>query len=843
MIGTGAPAASRASIRRRVLVLTVLALLLTGIGLVALVRDYARGASDSAFDRLLAASAFSIAGAVQIEDGAVAVELPTASLAMLDFSDDDRVFYQVAAPDGAFVTGYADLGAALPAAASATPSFADGVYRGEAVRIGTVGRLVFVDGKAGWVTIRVAETRGARSALASEILGRAALPLAALGLVALGLVWFGIRYAFAPLVVMERELRRRAPEDLSPVQVPVPVEVQQLVGALNDFIARLRSVMDRVSGLVADAAHQVRTPLASLRAQAEVAVDEADPDRLRDRVVRIHQNAVQASHLVNQLLMDATVRHRLEAREATAVGLEAVIEDVRQRLDPADADRLAVTVSPDASDTAVNGDRVALREMLWNLIDNALTHAPDGTVEVAAALEAGRAVILVSDRGPGIPDQEKELVLERFIRGQAGQAQAGSGLGLSIVRTVVAAHGGRLALLDRPGGGLQARVELPVAAGHGTPNQDVRRRLRGLGVPLVIQGVAIAAVALAALTDPGLAAPGTTTWPAPAGGSRTLTILGATDTPLFARFITDFQQLRPEIRVIYDETDTLPMYEAASAGRLSPAPDLMISSAADLQVKLANDGYAQPYASPWLDRLPHWAQWRAEAIGFTFEPAVIVYDPYQLAEAEVPRSHLQLTELLEAQPDRFRHRVATYDIARSGIGHLLATQDALISSNFWRLATAFGAVEARLSGSSPEMLDRVESGELILGYNVLGSYAFARQAAGQRIGVVVPEDYALIMTRVALIPREAPDADLARAFVDYLLSPRGQALAAGVTGLGAIMPDTDGRWTAGSIAGRAEGALQPIPLGPSLLVALDDRRRERFLQTWRRLVAGAMTGR
>ncbi|MGF6230909.1 two-component system sensor histidine kinase TctE [Inquilinus ginsengisoli] len=815
----------RASIRRRMLALTVLALLLTGIGLVALIRDYARSASDSAFDRLLAASAFTIAGAVQIEDGAVTVELPTASLAMLDFSDDDRVFYEVAAPDGAFVTGYRDLGAGLPQAASATPGFTEGSYHGEAVRIATVGRLVFVEGKAGWATIRVAETRGARAALASEILGQAALPLAALGLVALGLVWFGIRYAFAPLVVMERELRRRAPEDLSPVQVPVPVEVQQLAGALNDFIARLRSVMERVSGLVADAAHQVRTPLASLRAQAEVAVDEEDPAKLRDRVVRIHQNAVQASHLVNQLLMDATVRHRLEAREATVVALDAIVEDVRQRLDFEESGRLAVALAPEAARAEISGDRVALREMLWNLVHNAMTHAPGGDVEIEAAVEHGRAVIRVSDRGPGIPEAEKALVLERFARGEGSRDRPGSGLGLSIVRTVAAAHGGTLALLDRPGGGLQVEVALPVT-------EPARRRPHGPAAALLL-----AAALLATTIEPSRAAPGTTVYPAPAGGERTLTILGATDTPLFARFIADFQALRPEIRVVYQETDTLPMYQAASSGQLSPVPDLMISSAPDLQVKLANDGFAQAYASPWLDRLPHWAQWRAEAIGFTFEPAVIAYNPDLLSEAEVPRSHAELIALLEAQPERFRGRVATYDIAVSGIGHLLASQDALISSNFWRLAAAFGRVDAKLSGSSPEMLDRIVSGELILGYNLLGSYAFARQAAGLRLGVVVPEDYALVMTRVALIPRAAPDAELARAFVDYLLSPRGQALAAGVTGLGAIMPDISGPWSAGSIAGKTEGALQPIPLGPSLLVALDERRRERFLQTWRRLVS------
>ncbi|UXN73799.1 sensor histidine kinase N-terminal domain-containing protein [Devosia sp. A8/3-2] len=264
------------SIRRRILALAVALLLGAAVVLVVFIRDYAERAADRAFDRLLAASALTIAGAVQVENDAVIVELPFASFGM--FSGRDRVFYAVEDPRGRAVTGYDDLSANLEEMQSAGPVFQDAMYRGELVRVASVGRLTSSASETDWVTIHVAETQNEREALANEILGNAIVPVVALTLLAVALVWFGIGRMFAPLYQLEQALRGRTPDDLSPLDVPVPVEVSQLVGALNAFMARLGSSMERLSGLVAEAAHEVRTPLASLRAQAEVAMDEQDPD-------------------------------------------------------------------------------------------------------------------------------------------------------------------------------------------------------------------------------------------------------------------------------------------------------------------------------------------------------------------------------------------------------------------------------------------------------------------------------------------------------------------------------------------------------------------------------------
>jgi two-component system, OmpR family, sensor histidine kinase TctE len=353
-----------------------------------------------------------------------------------------------------------------------------------------------------------------------------------------------------------------------------------------------------------------------------------------------------------------------------------------------------------------------------------------------------------------------------------------------------------------------------------------------------LMSAAVTLVAALALLNPSTAEARSTTYPAADGSTgTTLTILGVTDTPLFAHFVDAFQAQRPDVTVIYEETDSLPLYQRFLDGSLSIAPDLLISSASDLQLKLANDGYALAYDSPYLPALPDWAHWRNEVFGFTFEPAVIIYNPREIDAAEVPRSHLTLAELLETQTERFRGRIATYDIGTSGVGYLLAAQDQTISSTFWRLASAFGRVNAQFSGSSPAILNGVADGSLALGYNVLGSYAFARQAEGAPIEIVVPDDYVLVLTRSMLIPRDAHRPDLARAFVDFALSPDGQAVAAGPTALGAVVPQSSGQWTSEAIAGRGRGVIQPIPLGPGLLVALDTLRRQRFLDTWQEIVS------
>ncbi|WYX22189.1 ATP-binding protein [Achromobacter xylosoxidans] len=350
--------------------------------------------------------------------------------------------------------------------------------------------------------------------------------------------------------------------------------------------------------------------------------------------------------------------------------------------------------------------------MLRNLVDNALRYAPQGNVDIQATPVAGyRVALTVSDRGPGIADDEKEAVQQRFTRGRTGESQPGSGLGLAIVRSVAVAHGGSLWLQDRSGGGLSARVILPLAR---------PRTGRGLAGWIGVVGAAFLLLSAAPADVRAAEVPEIVTrYPAPQPSSRVLTIAGPTDTPVVAPLILGFQAQRPDVTVVYREMGSRELYEAAIEDRLKDV-DVLMSSASDLQIRLANDGYAQRYTSPYAARLPSWAVWRNEVYGFTFEPAVIVYNPKRYSEATVPRSRQDLLRTLEQDRARLHGRVGTYDISRSSVGYLMAEQDELVSSNFWGLANAFGQVGVRLSATTAELLDAIENDEMDLGYNILG---------------------------------------------------------------------------------------------------------------------------
>lgn len=324
--------------------------------------------------------------------------------------------------------------------------------------------------------------------------------------------------------------------------------------------------------------------------------------------------------------------------------------------------------------------------------------------------------------------------------------------------------------------------------------------------------------------------------------SGKLVISGSTDTPIFKPLIEGFQEQYPQISVSYLEYETTPLYNGIVEQNIVPTPDVVISSATDLQFKLANDGYALPYNSPYLDRLPSWAKWRNEIFGFTLEPIVFVYNSDLLAEDNVPHSRLALIELLEKQNSDPQLsldqtlQVSTYDISKSGAGYLLASQDALISNNFWRLANAIGPQSTRLMSNSTTMLEALAEGKLTLAYNVLGAYAYAKAVTHPNLKVLIPDDYVLVSPRTALINRHSEHLDIAKLFIDFLLSTKGQTIAANHPGLGSILPNIEGTWSVDNIEKNAKGVIKYLEINPTLLVGLDQRRRSQFINTWLSLV-------
>ena len=791
--------------------------LLCLLALIALVfyfalATYATRAADRAFDQILLASALSMADGVQVEDGEVAVDLPYSSLAILASGRRDRIFYRVSAPDGQLVTGYAGLLESPATVAARVPRFVDGRYLDTSVRAVVLGRLVS-DPDGPLVTIVVAHSRDERRALAAGIFANAFVPLLLVTLAAGALIWFAVRRALAPLATIEALVRGRGPENLEPIAAPAPAEVRQLLDTLNQFMARLKVNLALMQTFLADAAHQIRTPLATLRAQADIAIEEEDPASLPAYVRKIHRHAVQVSQVTNQLLSHTMVTHRGQVAAREPVDLLPLLRRVARRAE-AGGDSPPIAIGTDGPDAAiVIGDRITLAEAFTNLIDNAGRYAGrDRPIEITLATSATRVEVDFADRGPGIPDAEKPRVLERFVRGSAGRTTAGSGLGLAIVQAVVASHDGTLALLDRPGGGLLVRLTFP--------RQSRERPGRVARAGALAGALALLLPASAALAQH---------YPALGEAAARLLIHSATDRPLIEPLLRDFQAANRDIAIDFVDMQSQEVFDSVVTPGPGGPPDLAVSSAVDLQVKLVNDGWAQRHVSPATLLLPAWANWRDETFGFTLEPAVIVYARDRLPAAEVPRSRPQLLRLLQAQPDRFRRRIATYDIGESGLGYLFASQDSILDSQFWRLAVTLGGASARLLPTSGKILDAVAAGEVLLGYNVLGSYALARQQAGAPIGISLPRDYTLWLTRTILIPRAAGNPTTAKLFVDYLLSARGQAVLAAVPGLRPILrPGSD---QADFPPERAASA-QPITVGPALLTFLDRMKRERFLADW-----------
>ncbi len=322
--------------------------------------------------------------------------------------------------------------------------------------------------------------------------------------------------------------------------------------------------------------------------------------------------------------------------------------------------------------------------------------------------------------------------------------------------------------------------------------------------------------------------------------AETLVIYSSTDLDRIGTLVSAFQEKYPEIAIDYHELSTLDIHQRVigetDAGETTA--DLALSSAMDLQIKLVNDGYGRAYYSGETKVLPGWANWRNEAFGFTYEPAVIIYNRALAPELKQVGSRFELAKMLSEQSLSMRNRVATYDPEHRGLGYLFATQDAARSEDFWYLARSLGDSGVQLMRTSSSMIDKVASGDALIAYNVLGSYALARARENPDLAITIPNDYCLVMSRIAVIAKAARNPKAAGHFIDFLLSQEGQELIAGPAFLYAIRTDISGEATAQNLQETANGPLIPIHFGPGLLVYLDRMKREAFLSRWQRAMEG-----
>jgi len=313
-----------------------------------------------------------------------------------------------------------------------------------------------------------------------------------------------------------------------------------------------------------------------------------------------------------------------------------------------------------------------------------------------------------------------------------------------------------------------------------------------------------------------------------------LVIYGATDSKAAQPLIKDFNALYPNISVEYNDMNSTEVYnrffsENAAGGDTA---DVLWSSAMDLQMKLAAGGYAMQYKSVEAAKLPAWAVWKDTAYGTTFEPAAFVYNKRLLKPEEVPQTHADFVRIIQ-QP-KFVDKVTTYDIEKSGVGFMFMTQDARDFAQYKQLEQAFGAAKVRVQSSTGTMLERISSGENLIGYNVLGSYALVRAKTDPSLGVVLPKDYTLVISRITFINKVAKHPNAAKLWTDYILSHRGQTVIANASKLFAIRADVTGETTSSELIKEiGEKNLKPLPVSPAVAEYLEPALRLAFLKEWK----------
>lgn len=299
-----------------------------------------------------------------------------------------------------------------------------------------------------------------------------------------------------------------------------------------------------------------------------------------------------------------------------------------------------------------------------------------------------------------------------------------------------------------------------------------------------------------------------------------LKVISTTDIDLIEPLIMAFQQEYPLVAIDYTVASSAELMRALHEERIPF--DVALSSAMDLQTKLANDGLTRRHRSEATELLPEWANWRDHVFAFTQEPATIIASPAAFEGLEIPRSRQALISLLRDHPERFRGRIGTYDIRTSGVGYLFATQDARTSETFWRLTEVVGSLQPGLYCCSGQMIEDVSNGRIALAYNVLGSYAQARKEVGDRIEIIAPEDFTTVMLRLAVIPANAEDPRTGGSLIDFLLRAAWSGDPPEYYPFQSVDPS----------AASEASALRPIRIGPGLLVFLDKLKRQRFIREW-----------
>ena len=405
-------------------------------------------ASD-AYDQALMDVGIALGERIRANDESVSFDLPGAAEQVLRTDKYDTIYYSVRRPDGSTLAGDAGL-PSIPSSQQPEDGVIayDGKYRGEPIRV--VALLVPCGGRI--CVVQVAETINKRRNLARNIVLSSLVPELLIALMTLAIVWFGVGRGLAPLEDLSNEIRARSARDLRPIDPGhAPLEAQPLVSALNQLFGQVAESNSNQQRFLANAAHQLRTPLAGLQAHTELALAQDIPEAHRAELEQVHRATIRTARLATQLLSLARAEPGGYRSGFASVNLRAVVEDAADEWVHR-ALAKEIDLGFELADAQVSGDALFLREALVNLIHNAIEYTLNGgRVTVRTGIRNERAYFEVEDDGPGIPLPERAQVMERFYR-VPGTAGIGSGLGLSIVREIAAAHGAEIEIGSGEGG-------------------------------------------------------------------------------------------------------------------------------------------------------------------------------------------------------------------------------------------------------------------------------------------------------------------------------------------------------------------------------------------------------
>ncbi|MCT4558952.1 MAG: sensor histidine kinase N-terminal domain-containing protein [Pelagimonas sp.] len=437
------------SLRRTLIVALIGGALVLAVLVYLVVRSYAAQIAQSAQDRILSASVTTILDAAAIRNGQLSIELPYSAFAILTTPADDRYFYAIYRDDS-FLTGYETL-PQTPVNAGEI-QFEAGQFDGSDLRVAHAARrLVGPDGPT-TLHVSVAQTRESLTEVLNHISRNAALLgigfFVLMVVLSIWLAWATI----SPLERLARSVGRRGPEDLRPVTASVPREMAPLVRALNRFILRLEQSLNQSEQFIAEAAHRVRTPLATVRTYAETTLQRVDKPENRQALRAMIRAIDESTRAAGQLLDHAMITFRADNLRRDPLDLSELTRELVQSMGPI-AEMKDVDLILHAPDkVTLRGDAILLQNALRNLIDNALKYAPHETaIDITVSKAPTR--IRVRDRGPGFPPGELATLATRFQRGSNASGVVGSGLGLTIVQDVARAHGGTMTLTNPNEGG------------------------------------------------------------------------------------------------------------------------------------------------------------------------------------------------------------------------------------------------------------------------------------------------------------------------------------------------------------------------------------------------------